>query len=80
MQQGGGYVDSLTRGAMDLDYQDFINQQNFPYQQMNFLTGIMHGVPIGYQTDQVQFQRPSAGGLSGLIASGAGLFSNLYNK
>jgi hypothetical protein len=80
MQQGGGYIDSLTRGAMDLDYQDFINQQNFPYQQMNFLTGIMHGVPIGYQTDQVQFQRPSAGGLSGLIASGAGLFSNLYNK
>jgi hypothetical protein len=80
LQQGGGAVDARTQAALDLAYQDFINQQNFPYQQMNFLQGILSGVPIGYQTEAVQFQRPSAGGLSGLLTAGAGLFSNLYNK
>lgn len=80
MQQGGGAVDALTRQAMDLQYQDFINQQNFPYQQMNFLQGILSGVPVGMQAESVQFQRPAGGGLSGLLTSGAGLLMNQLNK
>lgn len=80
MQQGGGYIDALTRQALDLQYQDFINQQNFPYQQMNFLQGILSGVPMGMQTEGVQFARPAGGGLSGLISSGAGLLMNQLNK
>jgi hypothetical protein len=80
LQQGGGAVDVRTQQALDLAYQDFINQQNFPYQQMNFLTGIVHGLPVGMQYEGVQFQRPSAGGLTGLLTSGAGLLSNIYNK
>jgi hypothetical protein len=76
LQQGGGAVDVKTQQALDLAYQDFINQQNFPYQQMNFLQGIMSGVPVGMQYEGVQFQRPSAGGLTGLLTSGAGLLSN----
>lgn len=80
MQQGGGYIDALTRQAMDLQYQDFINQQNYPYQQMNFLQGILSGMPVGMQTEAVQFARPAAGGLSGLLTSGAGLLTNYLNK
>jgi hypothetical protein len=80
LQQGGGAVDVRTQQALDLAYQDFINQQNFPYQQMNFLQGILSGVPVGMQYEGVQFQRPSAGGLTGLLTSGAGLLSNIYNK
>ena len=80
LQQGGGAVDARTQAALDLAYQDFINQQNFPYQQMNFLQGILSGVPVGMQSEAVQFQKPSAGGLSGLLTAGAGLFSNIYNK
>jgi hypothetical protein len=76
LQQGGGAVDVRTQQALDLAYQDFINQQNFPYQQMNFLQGILSGVPVGMQYEGVQFQRPSAGGLTGLLTSGAGLLSN----
>ena len=80
MQQGGGAVDAFTRQAMDLAYQDFINQQNFPYQQMNFLQGILSGVPVGMQAESVQFQRPAGGGLSGLLTSGAGLLMNQLNR
>jgi hypothetical protein len=47
---------------------------------MNFLQGILSGVPVGMQYEGVQFQRPSAGGLTGLLTSGAGLLSNIYNK
>ena len=80
MQQAGGAVDARTQQAMDMAYQDYINQQNFPYQQMNFLQGIMSGVPVGMQVEGVQFQRPSSGGLSGLATAGAGLFSNYLQQ
>lgn len=78
MQQAGGAVDARTQEAMNLQYQDFINQQNAPYQQMNFLQGIMSGIPTGMQTENVQFARPASGGLSGLLTAGAGLASNYY--
>lgn len=80
MQQAGGAVDARTQQALDLAYQDFINQQNFPYQQMNFLQGILGGVPTGMQVEGVQFQRPAAGGLSGLVSAGAGSLLNYLNK
>jgi hypothetical protein len=80
MQQAGGAVDARTQQALDLAYQDFINQQNFPYQQMNFLQGILGGVPTGMQVEGVQFQRPAAGGLTGLIGAGAGSLLNYLNK
>lgn len=80
MQQAGGAVDARTQQALDLAYQDFINQQNFPYQQMNFLTGIMNQMPTGMQVEGVQFQRPAAGGLSGLVSAGAGSLLNYLNK
>ena len=78
MQQAGGAIDARTQEAMNLQYQDFINQQNAPYQQMNFLQGIMSGIPTGMQTENVQFARPASGGLSGLLTAGAGLASNYY--
>jgi hypothetical protein len=80
MQQAGGAIDARTQQALDLAYQDFINQQNFPYQQMNFLQGILGGVPTGMQVEGVQFQRPAGGGLSGLISAGGGLLLNQLNK
>ena len=80
MQQAGGAVDARTQQSLDLAYQDFINQQNAPYQQMNFLQGILGGVPTGMQVEGVQFQRPAAGGLTGLIGAGAGSLLNYLNK
>lgn len=80
MQQAGGAIDARTQQALDMAYQDFINQQNFPYQQMNFLQGILGGVPTGMQVEGVQFQRPAGGGLSGLISAGGGLLLNQLNR
>ena len=81
MQQAGGAIDARTEAALNMAYQDFINQQNFPYQQMNFLQGILGGVPTGMQVEGVQFQRPdTAGGLASLAGSIPGLISAIRNK
>ena len=81
MQQAGGAIDARTEAALNMAYQDFINQQNFPYQQMNFAQGILSGMPVGMQIEGTQFQRPdTAGGLASLAGSIPGLISAIRNK
>ena len=36
--QLGGEQQQQVQNAMNTDYQNFLNQQNFPYQQMNFMS------------------------------------------
>lgn len=57
MGQAGAGVDTRTQGALDLGYQDWTNQQNYPYQQMNYLQSLLSGVPMGYNQEGVQFTR-----------------------
>lgn len=76
-QQAGGEIDAQTQSALNLGYQDYINQQNYPYQQLNFLQGMVSGTPMGTALNTVQFQRPSAGGLTGLATAGLGGLMNM---
>ena len=32
---------------MDTDYQDFLNQQRYPYQQLEFMNSMLRGTPMG---------------------------------
>jgi len=57
MGQAGAGIDTRTQGALDLGYQDWTNQQNYPYQQMNWLQSMLSGVPMGYNQEGVQFQK-----------------------
>ncbi len=57
MGQAGAAVDTRTQGALDLGYQDWTNQQNYPYQQMNWYQSMLSGVPMGYNQEGVQFQK-----------------------
>ena len=75
MQQAGANVDTRTQGALDLGYQDWTNQQNYPYQQMNWLQSMLSGVPMGYNQEGVQFQRTSPlTQLAGLGTAAAGAY------
>lgn len=75
MQQAGANVDTRTQGALDLWYQDWTNQQNYPYQQMNWLQSMLSGVPMGYNQEGVQFQRTSPlTQLAGLGTAAAGAY------
>ena len=73
LQQGGSNIDARTQQVLDLGYQDFINQRNFPYQQLNFLTGLLANMPQSVNQEQVLFQRTNPlSQISGLATAGLG--------
>lgn len=73
LQQGGANIDARTQQVLDLGYQDFINQRNFPYQQLNFLTGLLANMPQSVNQEQVLFQRTNPlSQISGLATAGLG--------
>lgn len=47
-QQGtAAQQQALQQQYLDTAYQDFLRQQQFPYEQLSQLSGILHGVPMG---------------------------------
>jgi hypothetical protein len=68
---------------MDIAYQDFLNQQNYPYKQIGFMSDLIRGLPLG-QKSTAQTYDPGPGlaqtiGSLGLGAAGlskAGLFAD----
>ena len=73
----GELARSLPQGSLDLAYQDFLNQQNYPWQQLNSAMGILSGTP--YESKSTQTTSASntggstAGQALGTVASLAGI-------
>ena len=55
--------------ALDIAYQDFLNQQRYPYQQLEFFSGLLRGLPGQSQT--MYQAEPSA--VSQVAGAGLGL-------
>lgn len=73
LQQAGAGIDQRTQNNLDLGYQDFINQRNYPYQQLNWLQGILSGTPMGFNQEQVLFNRTNPySQYAGLATAGLG--------
>jgi hypothetical protein len=69
----GGQQQAFGQELLNQQYQDFLNQQRLPYQQLEFMSGILRGLPATGQT-QTMYQAP--GSLFGQIAGiGMGLGS-----
>jgi hypothetical protein len=57
---------------LDMAYQDFINQQNYPYKQLGFMSDMIRGLPLGQQsTSQVYQGNPSTMQTVGALGLGA---------
>lgn len=73
----GGQQQALNQQLLNIGYQDFINQQQFPYKQAEFGMGILRGFP----TDASRSFYAQPGNLFGQIAGTAagigGLFGGL---
>ena len=41
-------------------YQDFLNQQNYPYKQLGFMSDMLRGLPLSQSSQQMYQQPPSA--------------------
>ena len=70
----------LDQRALDMAYQDFLAQQQFPFEMLNFALGALQGIPYETLTRQQaqgnQFmQQPS---IYGQTLGGLGTLASLY--
>ena len=74
----GGQMQALEQQLLNTQYQDFLNQQRLPYQQMEFMSGILRGLPATGQT-QSFYQQPGSlfGQIAGIGLGVGSLFGNL---
>ena len=74
----GGQQQALNQQMLNLQYQDFVNQQQFPYKQAEFAMGILRGIPATGQTSTM-YQQPGSlfGQVVGAAAGIGGLFGGL---
>lgn len=71
----GQQYQTLGQRSLDTGYQDFLEQRNWPYQNVNFLNSVVNGSPLGREgTSTSVAPQPSAlGQIAGLGLAGAGL-------
>jgi len=58
--QFGAQQQQQAQRPLDVAYQDFLNQQNYPYKQLGFMSDMIRGLPLGQQsTSQIYSPPPS---------------------
>lgn len=63
----GAQQQGQIQNALNTEYQDFLNFQNYPYKQMGFMSDMIRGLPLTQQS-QTMYQQPPS-----LISQAAGL-------
>jgi hypothetical protein len=56
--QLGAQQQQQAQRPLDMAYQDFLNQQNYPYKQLGFMSDMIRGLPLGQQSTQSVYQAP----------------------
>lgn len=71
----GAQQQALRQQGLDVAYQDFLNQQNYPYKQLGFMSDLIRGLPLGQQSTAQMYQGAPTGlqALSGLGLGAYGL-------
>ena len=52
----GGQQQALQQQGLDTAYNDFLNQQNYPYKQLGFMSDLIRGLPLGQQSTSAVYQ------------------------
>jgi len=80
-QSYGTQQQQQEQNIMSQQYQDFLNQQNYPYKQLGFMSDMLRGLPLSQSATQIYQAPPSALstaaglGTAALGASKLGLFA-----
>ena len=82
LRQVGEQRQAQEQQLLDIGYSDFLSQRDFPRQQLGYLSGIMHGVPVSPQSETSVYQRPPSGGqqLLGYGLGGLGLARSVFGQ
>jgi len=73
--QFGGQQQGVIQNMLDTKYQDFLNEKKYPYQQLEFMSNILRGTPMGGASTLYGGSGNIGGQLTGLGTALAGLFS-----
>ena len=75
----GGQEQALRQQGLDQAYQEFLNQQNYPYKQLGFMSDMIRGLPLGQSSTAQMYQAsPSALQTMGSLGLGAYGLKTLY--
>jgi hypothetical protein len=69
--QYGGQQQQQVQNILNQQYQDFLSQKQYPYQQLEFMSGLMRGTPMG--TVSSMYQAPGS-----MLGQAAGLGMGAY--
>lgn len=61
MAKAGAQQRALQQQGLDVPYQDYLTQLQFPYQQLAFMQGMYSGLPLSQQVQSVYSAQPSGG-------------------
>lgn len=78
LNAAGAQRQGLEQQKLDLNYQDFMRQQQYPYQQLGFMFDALRGLPLGQYSQSTYQKDPSliSQGVGGyLTGKGLGLFA-----
>jgi hypothetical protein len=74
-QQVGAIQQAQAQQGLDLAYQDFLKQRNYPYQQLAFMSDMTRGIPLSQSAQQIYTAPPSpVSQLGGLGMSALGIY------
>jgi hypothetical protein len=77
-QSYGTQQQQQQQNIMSQQYQDFLNQQNYPYKQLGFMSDMLRGLPLTQASSQI-YQQPQSAltqiAGAGLVGKGLGVFA-----
>jgi hypothetical protein len=79
-QQLGGLQQQTSQAQQQAAYEDFLNKQRYPYQQLGAMSDAIRGAPMTQQSSTMFTPNPSyISQLGGLATAGLGAYG-LYNQ
>ncbi len=73
--QYGAQQQAFDQQGLDTQYQDFLNQQRYPYQQLEFMNSMLRGTPMGTVQSMYQPAPTTIQNLGSLGMTAAGIGS-----
>jgi hypothetical protein len=73
-EQAGARTQAEEQQRLDLAYQDFLAQQRYPYQQLEFMRNMVSGMPLGQVNSMYQAPQSATQNLMQLGLGGLGLY------
>lgn len=77
-QATGATQQAQQQQALSQQYQDFLTQKQYPYQQLSYMSDMLRGLPMSQSTQQL-FQTPQSAltqvAGAGLVAKGLGMYA-----